>query len=211
MLKKTLALTALILPLNATAAIVPINWIGVVSSTTIAGTVDIGDTITGHFSYDDSSSYGSYSDAVTQQYDTNHDSSFSVNGLSGTIGGNDIWVYNNHYSVGDQFDSRGFNGGYTGDLLAGQSVSQIFVRFNDSTASVFADTSLLSELDSAQFNFSHNSRLDLDSGSVGFYVTSFSSVTEVPVPAAGWLFGSAVIGLLHTQIARRERVRSAKH
>ena len=89
-------------------------------------------------------------------------------------------------------------------------MSQI-LQFNDSTASVFADTSLLSELDSAQFNFSHNSRLDLDSGSVGFYVTSFSSVTEVPLPAAGWLFGSAVIGLLHAQIARREKVRSAKH
>ena len=77
MLKKTLTLATLILPLSTTAAIVPVNWIGVVSSSTIAGTVDIGDTITGHYSYDDSSSYGSYSDAVTQQYDTNHDSSFS--------------------------------------------------------------------------------------------------------------------------------------
>jgi len=194
-MRNLLAITLLtVVSFQAKAALVTVEWSGVVTSSAVAGTVDIGDTITGSYSYDDSA-YPSSSGPISTTYFTGHVSSFSVNGYSGSTTGNRVAIFND-YTNGDQFDTRSSTStAYTGDRFQGQSVKQIFVRFNDSTGTALSDLSLRSDLNSADFDFLEESRLDLQSsGSVNFLITDFT-MTAVPVPAAVWLFGSALAGL----------------
>ncbi len=185
-------LTAVFLSGTANAALVRVDWEGEVSRSYL-GVAAKGDTISGSFTYDNTTESPP---GFTGSYRDNHDSSFSLNGLNGTTSGNQILVYNDLSDTGDQFDSRNYSGSYTGDLVAGYQVSQIFVRFTDSTGTVFSDRSLPETLNSADFDFRGGSRIDLDGngGSVQFNVTGFTA-TIIPVPAAVWLFSSALAGL----------------
>jgi len=194
---------------TANAAIVYVDWSGIVSDShwSVAGTIDIGDTITGSFSYDDATPPSPESFFYTSYYETYHDSSFSVNGLSGTTSGNRITVSNDTAS-GDQFASLATLGteAYSGDLIGGQPVHAIDVRFGDSAGTALMDTSLPSELDSSDFDLPPwGSRIEIPiydfledewvwTSAVKFDVTDFTTTT-VPIPAAVWLFGSALAGL----------------
>jgi hypothetical protein len=174
----------------AQAAIIDVAWSGTVIETGVAGTVDVGDTITGYYSFDDTAPISSNGFS----YSTNHDSFFFVNGLSGKTSHNEIAVFNNG-NLGDQIDSRSYNNAYTGDLIDGHTVSQVFVRFNDSSASVFSSTVLPSSLDPSDFDFIELSRLD--GPEVYFRVTDFTygPAAAVPLPAALPLFLSGLVGL----------------
>ncbi len=178
----------------AQATLITVNWSGTVTQTGIAGTVDIGDTITGIFNYDDTA-LADITAPTYQQYATAHDSSFTVNGLSGTKPGNSIAVFNDYSgSIFDQFDSRGINNSYTGDLLGGGIVTQIFVRWSDESATALSDTSLPSTLDPSDFDFLRDSRLD--GPDVHFFVDTFTfEGGSVPAPTTVALFGLGLAGL----------------
>lgn len=202
-LLKTLGISlAITFSLTANATLIEVKWSATVTSSGVSRVIDIGDTITGHYAYDDRSTttWDTMSEYVT--HNTMHSSYFSVNGLNGMRTENKIGVFNNRDEIGDQFDSRGGNwrhprGEYTGDLLSGFSVSSIFVRFNDSTSRALSDLSLPSILDDANFDFGQTSRLNLDDGSrVEFIVDSFTmSSAKVPEPSTFAIFALGMIGL----------------
>ncbi len=191
------AALSLILSSTANAAIVTVDWSGIVTSTPIAGTVDVNDAVTGSFSYDDTTAVTSPFGSTGLSYLTHHISSFSVNGLSGSRDDQFLPVFDG--TTGDGIQSRGVSGAYTGDLLAGFSVIELFVQFTDTTASVFSSTALPSTLNDTDFDIKFGLlRLSDSAGEVRFDVDSFttSGVAPVPVPAAVWLMGSALAGLV---------------
>ena len=99
---------------SATAALINVTWSATVTRSGIAGTVDPGDTITGSYIYDDTAPIIIDVGPIYRLYNTNHVSSFSVNGLSGSRTVGRIGVFDN-VSNFDQFDSRGTAGVYSGD------------------------------------------------------------------------------------------------
>jgi len=206
MLVVLLACVLAMVSTSASAAPITVNWTGTVTATGVAGSVDIGDTISGYYTYDDgttvtTSVYNPAADSNT--FVTNHDSYFSVNGFSGYTTGNNIAVFNDFsVSTGDQFDTRGYGAPYFGDTIGGFSVTQIFVRFNDSTATALDTSALPSFLDPADFDNNLKSRID--GPGIQFQIDdfSFSEASTVPVPAAAWLFGSGLLGLIG--VARRK-------
>lgn len=137
----------------AAATLIIIDWTGTVRSTPFPGIVDIGDLITGSFSYDSTSA--GYAGGVQAFYQTDHDSSFFVSGFSGTFSNQLISVINRTGDV-DQIDSR-LNSSvplsYSGDLISGFSPFSLQVRFTDSTGAVFSDLSLPSVLNPSDFDF----------------------------------------------------------
>ncbi|WP_200821184.1 hypothetical protein [Oceanicoccus sp. KOV_DT_Chl] len=189
---------------SVSAAMITVSWSGTVTSTGVAGLVDIGDTITGYYSYDDATTDTDFvynPDADSNSFVTNHNSYFSVSGYSGYTSGNHIFVADDFsLSVGDQFDSRGADGTYFGDSIGASSVTQVFVRFNDSTAGAMDNSALPSYLDSADFDNPFVSRID--GPDIRFAIDNFSfAAAAVPVPASAWLFASGLLSLIG--IARR--------
>jgi len=83
------------------------------------------------------------------------------------------------------------NYGFTivGNLSSGGTVSQSFTVFEDFSG---YDTTVL---DSALFSGITSYSIELDSGAAGGFWIDNMVVTTVPIPAAVWLFGSALIGL----------------
>ena len=194
------AISVLAMATSVSAATIKVNWsASIVDNDGVAGVAN-GDTITGMFTYNDTvpdSGTGSFG-----VYETNHVSSFTLNGLSGSTSGNSIFVFNNINPEGDQFDTRG-GGSYIGDLIDGSTFNLIFVRFTDSTRSVFSDTSLPSSLDPLDFDFLFTSRLGLSSGrNISFRVDTFSTAA-VPLPASLPLLAAGLFGLGYA--ARRKR------
>ena len=194
------AALSLILSSTANAAIVTVDWSGMVTSTPIDPVVAIGDAITGSFSYDNTTVGGIPLGPTAFSYSTNHISSFLVNSLSGSRDDQNIVIFDNSGGA-DGVQSRGLAGGYTGSTLASNSVTQIFIQFGDTSGAVFSGTTLPSTLNDANFDlksgFLSLSGFSSTADRINFNVTSFTtSVAPVPVPAAVWLMGSALAGLV---------------
>lgn len=198
-----LVVLTLVLSTSAKAALVDVTWSGTVVLTGVAGTVDVGDSISGFYSYDDNIAAEFGVRPGSARYLTNHSSTFLVNGLTGTGFGNHTRTFNDPGY--DQFDSRGTTS-YSGDLIDGFSVATVFVRFTDSTGLVLSSTDLLSASPSLLFDNQLTSRLDLiGASSIEFLLDDYTitGAAAVPIPASVWLFFSGLIGL--TGVAKRNK------
>jgi len=161
-----------------------VEWAGLVCRSDVPE-ISTGDVITGSFSYDDEapSVDGGSNYRI---YDTQHVSSFSVNGLSGSRTGSQIGVFDNTSPSYDQFDSRSplSSGAYNGDLLGGYETHQIFVRFNGwDTLSGLDLPSADDPIIPADWEGHGRSRLDLSSDTnqgprIEFVVGSFTFSAE---------------------------------
>lgn len=172
-----LCTAALMAVTGAQAASIDVSWSGTILSSGNSA-VDPGDTITGSFTYDDTAPV-LLSATFATIYDTRHSSTFTVNGLTGTLSENYIYVGNNFPDLGrlkDQFDTRtdaiAGTPVYTGDLIGGLAVSSIFVRFTDRTGTALSNTDLPSFLDDRDFDNLAVSRLD--GADISFFVTTFN-------------------------------------
>ena len=92
---------------SANAATIKVSWSGIVINDNGNSGVAIGDTITGMYTYDDTTpDSGTGAPGFFSVYETNHVSSFSLNGLTGSILGSSIFVFDNGIS-GDRIYSIG--------------------------------------------------------------------------------------------------------
>lgn len=213
---------------TADAALILVDWTGSVTTSPAVSSIAFGTTITGTFVYDDATPLlypvgGPTAANPYAEYNTAHESSFSVQGLSGTMQNNKIVIFDRPISA-DQFDSRATVTNpmfYTGDLIDGFSVRQIFVRFSDQSGAAFdynTGLPLPSMLDRADFDsVMLGSRLDLaDSngnaaGSLNFRVTDFTFTpltAAVPEPSSFAIFGLGALGLAGGALRRRTTNRS---
>lgn len=187
----------------AAAATVTVEWSGSVTSTGIAGTIDIGDTITGSFSCDDSITTVESGNPVFAAYQTLHVSSFSVNGLSGTVSNQTIGISAN--GLNETFDTRSsqvFTPVYSGDLLDGNGVSQLFLQWAfASSGSLPTEIPDINDYPTLAFG-----RLDGGSG-VRFSAQRTSvEVAPVPLPASITLLGLSMFGVAAVGLRRRKDI-----
>lgn len=161
---------------------VTIEWTGFVYSSDVSG-IAPGDKISGSFTYDDNAPVA-YGNATSKVYDTQHISSFSVNGISGSRNDGQIRVADYADPQHDQFSSQNTSqGAYVGDKLGGYEVYQIFVRFNGVGALSGLDLpSADNPLDPADWKGNGFSRLDLTNAynqgpHIEFVVGSFTFTT----------------------------------
>ncbi|MCG8313260.1 MAG: hypothetical protein MI976_08595 [Pseudomonadales bacterium] len=127
--------------INASAAIITVDWSGIISATSFTDSISVGDTVTGRFIYDDSSASISKTPISSQllydhrgfpiggaSYDTNHKSTFSINGYTGFTTGNLIDLDNG--SQLDRMDSiTGSSSVGFGDTIEGFAVHEMSLRF----------------------------------------------------------------------------------
>ena len=175
---------------GAHASPVTVNWTGTITKNNGITGIELGDPITGSFTYD-SSTPASLTSFFFSRYDTNHSISFTLGSLSGTFSGQDIAVQDNVGGVDRLSSQNRFSGfSYSGDLFDGIAPNQLFLTFFDSDASAFSSSALPTSLNPLDFDFANPtpSRFDVKSNGaseIEFITTGFTaSPTIVPVPAA---------------------------
>jgi hypothetical protein len=172
----------------SSAAIVSYNYTGI--------SLDGGATINGSFGYDDAAvdTYGSVSD-----YGQYTDSGFWTGEVTG--GSQDGTTFNFTsvvYEIFNDDDPLGdtLNGSVPGsDGTTGTSTT--YFELSDEDGSVFSDDSLPAILPFDEFEFVRIV-LGADIGGTADVEYEFSSVdvAPIPIPAAAWLFGSALVGFI---------------
>ena len=147
-----------------------------------------------------------YDTSLPPSYDTGSTAGYiqsPPSGMSMVISGLTLQSqdYNSFQVLNNSNGVENINGFFTpisvGGVLLDDSSSMSF-SFSDSTMTALTSTALPAALDFSSFSQRGGQIYDAASGGIANY-----SISEVPIPAAVWLFGSGLLGLIG--IARRKK------
>ena len=223
---KSILFVAFVLIMSANVNATTINFTGTLGfieidngSTTYSG-LTIGDSFSGSFTYGDSSADAS---SIVTNPPISADYSFTGAPYGGTITGGSITTIGTDSGVGiGDNDGMGDDTFYINNLygtsIPYETISDTWGTYSSNGTQAFGldlysfDTSIFSGLgfqilpltlgnsDIALFYIE-----EIDTSGTTYLATGIlTSITAVPVPAAVWLFGSGLIGLIG--IARRKKV-----
>jgi hypothetical protein len=153
--------------------------------------IDIGDTVTGTLTYSDNYPASTFTTTSSQ-----YDATGAILTMNGVFADLDRLTLSNSSAIRDQFqiiDTSSAGGSFfllrgTNALIADATVIPLDLDFGEVTSS--------------QVLFDFQAGSGFGDGTVTATLTSFS-VQVVPVPAAAWLFGSGLLGLI--SMARRKK------
>jgi hypothetical protein len=197
MIKKLLAFTCLTMSLGANAAVVEILFEGSITSVSGDVPLSIGTNFSATLVYD--TDYATGTDYGVQQY---YD--FSASPVAYTLdvelgsyggGGSDgsVSIINDWGGNGDWFQTSS-SSGFSGDSIGGYAWESTRITLKDTDGLVFGDTSLQTALPNLSEFEASFATMFFDGASADATITAMN-VSAVPLPAAVWLFGSALLGL----------------
>jgi len=177
---------------------------------------NVGNPVTGSFSYDTSGPYIRSRIANADSYAAIVDYQLNIGELTfsfdPTNGPGEIQITNNKRSSGteDQYhDAFSFvlAPAYPIDTFLSVTIPMVIMHLYDGSATLFSDTSLpstyfsLDDFSGYQRNYI-NLQFRLNNAPVGYVSMVLTEVSPVPVPASLWFFSSALIGLVSIKLKR---------